>query len=145
MTAEDAVRDYYEALRRGEPLYPYFLEVEAATKFGVSEALFGYDEVAEALREQSRTTDDWTVESRALFVRERGDHATFADEVALEWTDRATDERRSFETRWSGALERRNGRQRDGEGEEAERSSRDEDQDGDWAFLTVHVSAPHDL
>lgn len=164
MTAEDVVREYYEALRRGEPLSPYFLEVEAATKFGISEALFGYDEVAEALREQSRTTVDWTVESRSLLVREHGDHATFADEGTLEWTDRETDERHSFETRWSGALERRSGTRRVEGG--ADGSTRDEERGGterngaerdgekredteldstDWAFLTMHVSAPHDL
>lgn len=121
MSAADTVRDYYEALRRGEPLYPYFLEAEDVVKFGVGETLVGYDAVAEGLREQSRTTDDWTVESADLRVLERDDHATFADRVRMAWTDTATGRAYDFDTRWSGTLER------DGD-------------DGDWQFAGMHVS-----
>ncbi|WP_433623897.1 nuclear transport factor 2 family protein [Halomicrococcus sp. NG-SE-24] len=124
MGAEETIREYYEALRRGEPLYPYFAERDDATKFGVGERLVGYDAIAEGLREQSRTTDDWTVESSALRVVERDDVARFTDDVALSWTDVEADERRSFDTRWSGTLERH---------------------DGEWLFTSMHVSAPHEL
>lgn len=121
MTAADTVREYYESLRRGEPLYPYFLEDAQTAKFGVSASLVGYDEVAEALREQSRTTDEWTVDSRRLSVAERDGYAWFSDEVDLAWTEAATDRRRAYPTRWSGTLERH---------------------DGEWVFVELHVSAP---
>ena len=121
MSAEATVTDYYEALRRGEPLYPYFLEHPDVVKFGVGERLAGYDEVAEGLREQSRRTDDWTVESDALRVVERDDHAWFSDDVFMSWTDTVADRERAFETRWSGTLEL--------VGEE-------------WLFAGMHVSAP---
>jgi len=116
------IRDYYEALRRGEPLYPYFAEEPATTKFGVSEALFGHEAVGEGLREQSRTTEDWTVESRRLRVSRDGDCAWFADLVDLAWT--ADGDRRSFRTRWSGGLRRC---------------------ESEWVFVGMHVSVAHDL
>lgn len=116
------VLDYYEALERGEPLYPYFAEGAAVTKFGIREALFGYEAVAEGLREQSRSTGDWSVESHRLRVSRDGDGAWFSDVVDLAWS--AGETRRSFETRWSGGLRRR--------GEE-------------WVFVGLHVSAPVDL
>lgn len=122
MSAAETVRDYYEALRRGEPLYPYFLEDDGVVKFGVGESLLGYDAVAEGLREQSRTTDDWTVESRDLRVREREAFATMADRVRLAWTDVAADREYDFDTRWSGTLEARG--------------------DDDWVFAGMHVSVP---
>lgn len=122
MTAADTVRDYYEALRRGEPLYTYFVEDAQTVKHGVSESLVGYDDVAEALREQTRTTDEWTVDSRRLSVTERGDHARFSDEVDLAWTDAESGRRYAFPTRWTGTLERR---------------------DEEWLFAAMHVSAPH--
>ncbi|WIV67464.1 nuclear transport factor 2 family protein [Natrialbaceae archaeon AArc-T1-2] len=121
---EAVIRDYYEALRRGEPLYPYFLEGETTVKVGVSETLYGYDNVVDGLLEQTRTTDDWTVASHGLVVDDRDGYATFADEVGLSWTDLETGDRHDFETRWSGMLERR---------------------DEEWLFVSVHVSAPHDL
>lgn len=117
-----AIRDYYEALRRGEPLYPFFAENASVTKFGIHEALFGYDAVAEGLREQSRVTEDWTVESRRLTVSREGSVAWFSDVVDLAWT--GDGDRRSFETRWTGTLRRR---------------------DGEWVFVGMHVSAPHHL
>jgi hypothetical protein len=124
MGAEDTVIDYYESLRRGEPLSPYFAERDDVVKFGVSERLTGYDEIADGLREQTRTTEEWTVESAALRVVERGTVARFSDDVALAWTDATTGERRTFDTRWSGTLERR---------------------DDEWRFTGMHVSVPHEL
>lgn len=115
--AAETVRDYYEAIRRGEPLYPYFLEDESVAKFGIGESLFGYDAVAEGLREQTRITEDWTVGSERLTVGRAGDHAWFSDLVELAWTERG--ERRSHDTRWSGSLRRR---------------------DEEWLFVELHVS-----
>jgi hypothetical protein len=86
MNAADTIREYYEALRRGEPLYPYFAERPGVVKFGVGERLVGYDAVAEGLREQTRTTEDWTVESNDLRVTERDGHAYFSDAVFMSWT-----------------------------------------------------------
>ncbi|WP_255168183.1 nuclear transport factor 2 family protein [Natrononativus amylolyticus] len=123
MHPEDFIRDYYESLRRGDPLAPYFLEAETTVKFGIGESLFGGEAVADGLREQTETTDGWSVESRRLTVGEREGYAWFADEVALAWTDRESGERNRFDTRWSGALERR------------ERGS-----DPEWAFASMHVS-----
>ncbi|WP_327052340.1 AtzH-like domain-containing protein [Halomicrococcus gelatinilyticus] len=124
MGAEDTVIDYYESLRRAEPLHPYFAERDDVVKFGISERLAGYDAIADGLREQTRTTEDWTVESTALRVVERGDVARFSDDVAMAWTDLASGERRAFETRWSGTLERF---------------------DEEWSFTGMHVSVPREL
>lgn len=123
MSAADAVREYYEALRRGEPLYPYFVEADDVVKFGVSETLAGYDAVAEGLREQSRETTDWTVESSDLQVHEFGDAAAFADTVRLGWTDTESGETFEYDTRWSGTLQRR---------------------DEEWCFAGMHVSVARD-
>ncbi|ELZ34904.1 hypothetical protein C474_01047 [Halogeometricum pallidum JCM 14848] len=140
MSARATVEDYYEALRRGEPLYPYFAESGEVTKFGVGETLVGYDAVAEGLREQTRTTTDWTVESGDLRVVERDDHAAFADDVRMAWTDVEAGEDRAFDTRWSGTLERRSadGGASDGDDENG-RGETDE-----WVFLGMHVSVAHD-
>ena len=124
MRAEETVTDYYAALRRGEPLHPYFAERDDVVKFGISERLTGFDEIAHGLGEQTRTTEDWSVESTALRVVERDEFARFSDDVSLSWSDVETDERHAFVTRWSGSLERRN--------------------DG-WLFTGMHVSAPHEL
>ncbi|WP_265108133.1 nuclear transport factor 2 family protein [Halosolutus halophilus] len=154
-TAEAVVRDYYAALRRGDPLSPYFLEHESTVKFGISEALFGFDEVREALHAQTETTDGWTVESSNLVVENRGGYATFADEVTMAWTDTASDEDYRFETRWSGTLVGQNGeRGRNpvdtGESSTATAATGDADRDHehdrpDWLFASMHVSAPHEL
>lgn len=120
MNAAETVREYYEALRRGEPLYPYFAEQSDVVKFGVGERLVGYDAVAEGLREQSRTTEDWTVESRDLRTFARDGFAHFVDDVRLVWTDTRHDHRHDVETRWTGLVEPR--------GEEP-------------LFLSMHVSA----
>jgi hypothetical protein len=140
MSAEATVEDYYEALRRGEPLYPYFAERPDVVKFGIGERLTGYDEIAEGLREQTRTTDDWRVESRALRVSERGGDgdegddgafAYFSDDVRMSWRDTGTGRDRAFDTRWSGVLERLGGSGGDGGGE-----------NDAWLFVGMHVSAP---
>ena len=129
MSADDAaetIRRYYAALRSGEPLYPFFATDDSLVKFGISERLAGYEAVSEGLSEQTRTTEDWTVESRDLRVTERGRHAWFSDAVRMAWTDVAADARRDFETRWSGTLEVRDG-------------------DEEWAFVGMHVSVAREL
>ena len=119
VSARETVLDYYEALRRGEPLESYFLDDSDVVKVGVGERLVGYEAVAEGLREQTRTTESWTVESDALRTIERDGFATFSDLVRLAWTDTEADREYDFETRWSGSLERH--------GEE-------------WLFAGMHVS-----
>lgn len=121
MSAESTVRDYYEALRRGEPLYPYFAERPDVVKFGIGERLTGYDEIAEGLREQTRTTDAWVVESRTLRVGERETHAWFSDDVHMAWVDAESGTEYDFEARWSGTLEPR---------------------EEEWVFVGMHVSVP---
>jgi hypothetical protein len=130
-TAEATLRDYYEALRRGEPLYPYFAERADVIKVGVGERLVGYDDVAEGLREQTRTTDDWTVESRDARVTERDDCAWFSDRVRMAWTDVETGNDYDFDTRWSGTLVRRRALE-----------ERHTESDDEWLFVGMHVSAP---
>ncbi|GAB7020549.1 nuclear transport factor 2 family protein [Halostagnicola sp. A-GB9-2] len=129
MNVEETIREYYETLRRGGQLHPYFLEGDSTTKFGVSEAVFGYEDVADALREQAESTAEWTVESENLVVDDRDEYAIFADEVTLAWTDTQSGQRWRFDTRWSGTLER--------QGLDADQA--------EWKFRTMHVSAPHQL
>jgi len=162
MNATETVEAYYEALRRGDPLSPYFAEREEVVKFGVGERLAGYEAVAGGLREQTRTTDDWRVESRALQVIARETVAWFTDDVAMSWagseradeTDTSGSEtRHSFETRWSGVLERDAGEGNAGDDGESETSDDGESGTGDdserdepdWRFVQMHVSAPHEL
>ncbi|SEO68233.1 SnoaL-like domain-containing protein [Halogranum amylolyticum] len=135
MSAEETVLDYYEALRRGEPLYPYFTEGEDVVKFGIGERLTGYDAVAEGLREQTRTTDDWHVESRNLRVVERDGHAAFSDDVRMEWRDTEKGVDRAFDTRWSGTLAVRS---TGVDGDDAAN-----DADDEWLFVGMHVSTAH--
>ncbi|MCU4739859.1 nuclear transport factor 2 family protein [Natronoglomus mannanivorans] len=145
MSAEDAVRDYYDALRRGDPLFPFFVDDESTVKFGISESLFGGEAVGDALREQTETTEDWTVESHRLTVDERDDLAWFADDVTLEWTvsgdgddtdgeNAGDDDHHSFETRWSGTLTR-----------EGQSLGQAQDRGAEWLFQSMHVSAPQEL
>jgi hypothetical protein len=122
-TAEATVREYYAALRAGEPLAPYFASEESLVKVGISERLTGHEEVAAGLREQTRNTEDWTARSRSLRVTERDSHAWFSDQVRMAWTDTRTGDRHAFDSRWSGTLERRDG----------------------WRFVGMHVSAPQEL
>lgn len=124
-TAEETVRSYYDALRDGEPLPPYFADGEETFKFGITERLFGYDSVEEALREQSRTTKAWTVESHDLRVKEKEEHAWFSDIVRMAWENTKKGRRYDFETRWSGTLERF--------------------EDNGWVFVCMHVSAEPDI
>ena len=122
--AKTTIRQYYGALREGEPLVPYFAEDESLVKFGISERLVGYEAVAEGLREQTRGSKEWTVTSRDLRVTERDSHAWFSDDVRMAWTDTGTGTRHDFDTRWSGTLARR--------GE-------------NWKFVGMHVSVAQPL
>lgn len=122
--AEDArgtVRDYYDAVRAGEPLSPFFADGEDVVKVGIGERLVGSDAVAAGLGAQTRTTTDWRLDSRDLRVTERDRHAWFDDDVFMAWTDTERSIRFEFESRWSGTLERRSGA---------------------WRFVGMHVSAP---
>ncbi|GAA0242766.1 AtzH-like domain-containing protein [Haladaptatus pallidirubidus] len=121
--AETVVEDYYEALRQGDQLSVYFAPDDSLVKFGISEQLTGYEEVAEGLREQTCHSKEWRITSHDLRVTERDDYAWFSDTVDMAWTDTTTGIRRSFSSRWSGTLE---------------------NQDG-WKFVAMHVSAPHTL
>jgi uncharacterized protein YhdP len=125
MDSEATIRAYYETLRQGEPLYPFFAESDDIVKFGISERLTGYDEVEDGLKEQTRTTDGWTVESSDLRVSEREDrYAWFSDDVFMAWTDTERRIRYEFDTRWSGSLERHN---------------------DEWRFVAMHVSTARSL
>jgi hypothetical protein len=119
MDAEARIREYYRALEAGDPLGPFFADGDEVVKFGISERLVGGDEIGRGLREQTERTDDWEVDSRALRVTDRGCHAWFTDSVSLSWRDVEERSRHSFETRWSGTLESR---------------------DGDGVFVGMHVS-----
>jgi len=123
MSAEKAIRDYYDALRAGDPLVPFFAEDEGLVKVGISERLVGYEAVAEGLREQTETTEEWVVESDDLRMTERDGNAWFSDSVRMAWTDTTTGTRHGFDSRWSGTLEERDG----------------------WVFVGMHVSAPREL
>lgn len=126
--ARETVLDYYEALGRGEPLYPYFVEHPNVVKFGISERLAGYEEVAEGLRDQTRTTTDWRVESRDLRIVPGGDCAAFADDVSMAWRSVESGREHDYDTRWSGTLVRREGA--------------DEEGTAEWLFAGLHVSGP---
>lgn len=126
--AEAIVRDYYDALRRSDPLAPYFRESGSTVKFGISESLFGGDAVATALTEQTETTADWTIESHNLVVDRREAFATYADEVTMAWTETDGGDRHRFDSRWSGTL-----------------VPADDSSPPDWQFALMHVSAPREL
>ena len=130
-SAEEIVRDYYDALREGDSLAPYFLNDDSTVKFGISESLFGGDDIAVALTEQTESTADWTVQSHSLVVDERDGFATFADEVTMAWTDTASGDRHRFDSRWSGSL--------------VTQKSDGGSSGSDWQFAVMHVSAPHEL
>jgi hypothetical protein len=131
MDAEATVRDYYEALRGGEPLAPYFLESERTVKFGVGERLTGYEAVAEGLREQTATTEGWEVRSSRLLVEERGDAGWFSDDVFMGWNDAEAGVRYEFDTRWSGPMVRL---------DESEAAVESDPGPGRWRFAGMHVS-----
>jgi len=123
MDARETVAAYYDALRAEEPLGPFFADEragdDAIVKFGISERLVGTDAVRDGLAAQTASTTGWTVESDALRVIERSDHAWFSDAVFMAWTDTDRGIRYEFDTRWSGTLERR---------------------DDEWRFVGMHVS-----
>jgi hypothetical protein len=123
MDAEATIEAYYDALRQGEPLPPFFA-TDALVKFGITERLTGYEEIEAGLCEQTRTTDDWEIESHRLAVTECERVAWFADDVRMAWRDTEADEHRDHETRWSGTLSRK---------------------DDDWKFVSMHVSVPGEL
>jgi len=130
MNAEATVRTYYDALRAGEPLFPFFARDESTVKFGIGERLTGYDEIREGLREQTTTTDGWVVESDRLTVTARDTHAWFSDDTFMGWNDLDRGVRYEFETRWSGTLERRPHEPWDAAGDALT----------DWRFVGMHVS-----
>jgi hypothetical protein len=107
MDVDGFVHDYYEALRRGEPLDPYFHERADAVKVGVFSRRVGGDSVAEALRDQTARTENWTVESRDLRTFARDGFGHFVDDVRLAWTDARAGRRHDFDTRWTGLVEPR--------------------------------------
>lgn len=119
MNAEAIVEAYYDALRNGDPLPPFFT-TDAMVKFGISERLTDYEEIEAGLREQTETTDDWTVESQRLTVTEHEACAWFADDVRMAWTG---EQHHDYETRWSGTLR----------------------EDDDWKFVSLHVSVASSL
>ena len=125
MDAASTVRAYYDALRKGDPLYPYFADESTTVKFGIGERLTGYEAVRVGLAEQTETTDDWTVESRRLVVSGTDGHAWFSDDVSMAWTDTEAGHRHEYDTRWSGALEHR--------GDDADLGT-------PWRFVGMHVS-----
>ena len=128
MDAQATVRAYYDALRGGDALAPFFAREPTVVKFGIGERLRGFGAIESGLAEQTETTHEWVVDSRRLDVTERDEHAWFADEVSMAWTDHPTGERYGFESRWSGTLERRP----DAAGPP----------DTPWRFVGMHVSAP---
>lgn len=119
MSVEETVRSYYGALRRGEPLYPFFAERPDVVKFGVGERLTGYDQIAAGLREQTRTTEEWLVESRNLRVGEEDGYGWFSDDVRMAWRTISSGQEYDLQTRWSGTVRR---------------------DDGEWQFVGMHVS-----
>ena len=134
MSAESRVIAYYDALRDGDPLAHYFAPDQSVVKFGLSEHLDGYDAVEDALARQTRTTANWTVDSRDLRVTERDRHAWFADRVGMGWTDVERGIRFEFDSRWSGTLER-----------ERRTPGESEDSPGDWRFVLMHVSTAEEF
>jgi hypothetical protein len=128
MDAQSTIREYYDALRTGDPLAPYFAEEhdgdDAFVKFGISERLTGSEQIQTGLRAQTETTAKWTVTSHALRVCERGTHAWFSDTVSMGWTSTESGERHEFDTRWSGTLTGSSDR---------------------WQFVGMHVSTADEL
>lgn len=147
MDAAATVRDYYRALREGEPLGRYFLDAPTTVKFGIGERLAGHDEVVAGLREQTRTTRDWAVDSRRLAVEERDCHAWFSDDVWMAWTDTGRNVRFEFDTRWSGTLERADGAAEHdgGTGTKTEATGGDDGETPPWLFAGMHVSVEGDV
>jgi hypothetical protein len=87
VNATGTVRACYDARRGGDPLGPQFADGEPTVNYGVSGRLVGLDAVRAGPAAQTGTTTDRTVESRALRVTERTDHAWFGDDVRPAWTE----------------------------------------------------------
>ena len=130
MDAEATIRAYYDAVRDGEPLAPFFARDETTVKFGIGEQLCGYSAIERGLERQTETTTGWRLDSRRLTVTERDSCAWFSDEVDMAWTDDAGT-RRAFRSRWSGTIEHRPDVPWDGVPPETP-----------WRFVGMHVSAP---
>lgn len=128
MDAAATVDAYYDALRSGNPLAPFFAR-DATVKFGIGERLYGFDEIAAGLTAQTETTEGWRIESERLLVTERDGYAWFSDEVGMAWRDLKRGSEYEFDTRWSGTLERRPG-------------ADDGAVDTPWRFVAMHVSTP---
>lgn len=120
MDIESFVQAYYDALRNGDDLAVFFLDDPQTVKFGISEALHGYSEIASALREQTRTTSEWEIESKQLVTESAGEVGWFSDVVTMQWFDQEKGEPVSWESRWSGTVCQDN---------------------GEWRFVRMHVSA----
>jgi hypothetical protein len=131
MDAAETIRAYYDTLRDGDPLGPFFAaetdDDDGYVKFGIGERLLGSEAIVDGLAAQTERTTDWAVDSRDLRVTERSTQAWFSDDVSMAWMDTEAQVRYEFDTRWSGTLERR-----DGAGDPAE--------DGEWRFVGMHVS-----
>lgn len=149
MTVADTIEAYYEALRSGDSLAPFFFDSADAVKFGLSERLDGVDAIEAGLGEQTETTREWVVESSGLVTGRRGETAWFADDVFMGWTDVERGIRFEFDTRWSGTLVRVDGAVgRGAAGAAAEDASdgvadaTDEGSDDapSWRFASMHVS-----
>ncbi|MFB6299485.1 MAG: nuclear transport factor 2 family protein [Halobacteriales archaeon] len=121
---EARLRSYYETLRAGEPLAPFFADRPNVVKFGISERLTGGEAVAAGLRAQTETTTEWDIESRRLITGRDGDTGWFSDDVGMAWTDTDTGDRLSFDSRWSGTLI---------------------PIDGEWRFVGMHVSVANEF
>jgi len=59
MDPAEFVEAYYDALRAGEPIAPFFAVEPTTAKFGISETLQGGEAVADGLREQTDRTTEW--------------------------------------------------------------------------------------
>ncbi len=104
MDAEATIQAYYEALRCGDPLSPYFAQDDAVVKIGLTEQLRGFDDVQHGLQAQTDTTEAWTVNSTRLRTTERDRYAWFFDIVELSWSNIELDDTIAASTRWSGTL-----------------------------------------
>lgn len=123
MDPDAFIRRYYRALEAGERLPPFFAESPAPVKFGITEALHGFEAVASGLREQTRSTHDWDVTSHRLETGSRGDVGWFSDQVTMRWRQNGREKPIEWETRWSGTVVRT---------------------EDEWQFVRMHVSAAAD-
>ncbi len=130
MDAEATVRAYYDAVRSGKPLAPFFARDESTVKFGIGERLYGYSAIERGLQQQTKTTTEWKLESDRLLVTECDSYAWFSDEVFMAWTA-GDGTRREFQSRWSGTVARRPDAPWEGSPPETP-----------WRFVGMHVSAP---